>query len=194
VSTQLWLLAGAAAYLAVLILVLALLKAAKSADEAEERAAVRELPLWATQPVPPERRRAVIEASGEWLARRMADAHAALNVERIAVVLRDPADRRTWVVEACVGVRGLCGTAMTGRTPGAVGLLVGRESGPGRPWSVASAPIAVDGDVVGEVAVATRRAWGLRGHDDELLERLAALLARHARDGELDAATRRGAA
>jgi hypothetical protein len=180
-STPLWVLAGAAAYLALLAFTLSLFTMAKRADEAAARAA-------------PERPPSVIEASSSWLARRVADAHAALGVERIVVVLRDPADRRTWVVEACVGVADLCGTAIEGDVEGGFAWLLTGEGDDERPWHVTSAAIAVDGAIVGEVAMATRRARGLGQRDGELLERLAGLVARHVRETETYGGSRRGAA
>jgi hypothetical protein len=180
-STPLWVLAGAAAYLALLVVTLSLLTMAKRADEAAVRAT-------------PERPPTVTEASSSWLARRVADAHAAVGVERMVVVLRDPADRRTWVVEACVGVPGLCGTAISAEVEGGFAWLLTGEGDDQLPWSVTSAAIAVDGAIVGEVAMATRRSRGLRPHDGELLERLAGLVARHLREAEIYGSPRRGAA
>ena len=180
-STPLWVLAGAAAYLALLAFTLSLLTLAKRADEAAARAV-------------PERPPSVIEASSSWLARRVADAHAALGVERIVVVLRDPADRRTWVVEACVGVPGLCGTAIGGEVEGGFARLLTGEGDDRLPWSVTSAAIAVDGAIVGEIAMATRRRRGFGSHDGELLERLAGLVARRVREAEINGASWRGAA
>jgi hypothetical protein len=193
-STPLWVLAGAAAYLALLVFTLSLLTLAKRADEAAARTA-REHPPVADGPMPAAREPgAVIEASSSWLGRRVADAHAALGVERMLVVLRDPADRRTWVVEGCVGVPGLCGTAISGEVEGGFAWLLTSEGDDRLPWRVTSAAIAVDGAIVGEVAMATRRSRGLGAHDGELLERLAALVARRVREGDIHGASRRGAA
>ena len=183
-STPLWVLAGAAVYLALLVFILLLLTLATRADEAAARAAP-------ARPPDPREGPTVIEASSSWLGRRVADACAALAVERMLVVLRDPADRRTWVVEACVGVPGLCGTAMSGEVEGGFAWLLTGSGDDRLPWRVSSAAIAVEGAIVGEVAIATRRSRGLGRHDGELLERLADLVARRVAEAESRGARRR---
>lgn len=181
-SALLWIAIGVAVWIGLIVLVLSLLTMAKRGDEA----IASELPAapgWAgaphEEPRPPAERG--VEATSPWLGQRTADAQNTLGVERIAVVLRDPDDPDAWIVEACGGVRDLCGTMVAVATDSGTAALLTEKSDDRRPWTVASTPIEVDGALVGEVAVATRRARGLQPRDIEFLDRFAGVLAGHVR-------------
>lgn len=141
-----------------------------------------------------------VRATGE-LARRLAeDVLGALGVERVAVVMHDPAAPGTGVVEACCGRPELVGSTVP--VTGGFGWGAGPESGflvadqeDAAAWELVSVPIAIDSGLDGTVAVATQRGRGLTGRDVELLERLGTRAARHSdrrrRAGRFDRRTER---
>ena len=126
-----------------------------------------------------------VRATGELVGRLAEDVLGVLRVERVAVVMHDPATPGTGVVEACCGRPELVGATVP--VTGGFGWGAGPESAflvADRPdrgsWAVVSVPVAVEAELTGTVAVATRRRRGLTGSDVQLLERLATRAALHA--------------
>jgi hypothetical protein len=126
-----------------------------------------------------------VRATGELVGRLDEDVLSVLQVERVAVVMHDPATPDVGVVEACCGRPELVGSTVP--VTGGFGWGEGPESAflvadrPDRAsWAVVSVPVSVDAGLTGTVAVATQRRRGLTGSDVQLLERLATRAARHA--------------
>lgn len=163
-STITWVLAGGCVWVLFNVAILALLKAASTDPE----------------PGPDD-----VRATGELVGRLAEDVLGVLRVERVAVVMHDPAAPGTGVVEACGGRPELVGSTVP--VTGGFGWGEGPESSflvadrPDRTsWAVVSVPVAVDTRLTGTVAVATQRRRGLTGSDVQLLEQLATRAARHA--------------
>ena len=172
-STISWVLVGGGVWILINLAVLSLLAAARN------------------EPDPPTQ---YIRATGEFVGRLAEDVLGVLGVERVAVVMHDPATPGTGVVEACAGRPELVGTTVP--VTGGFGWGKGPESDfliadePDDPyWAVVSVPIAVEAGLTGTVAVATRRRRGLIASDVRLLERLGARAARHS-DRQQDRAAR----
>lgn len=162
-STIAWVLVGGAAWVLCNLAILAFLAAARTE---------------------PERQVADIHATGELVGRLAEDVLGVLGVERVAVVMHDPAAPGKGVVEACAGRPELVGSTVP--VTGGFGWGAGPESdflvadqGDSTGWAVVSVPIAIDSGLAGTVAVATRRDRGLTAGDVQLLERLGSRAARH---------------
>lgn len=170
-STITWILVGGGVWVLFNLAILALLAAARSNREAEP---------------------ADIRATGELVGRLAEDVLGVLGVERVAVVMHDPATPGEGVVEACCGRPELVGSCVP--ATGGFGWDAGPESDflvadePDDGWAVVSVPIAVETGLTGTVAVATRRARGLTPNDVELLQRLGSRAARHSDRQEQPAA------
>jgi|SRR5215207_2333163 len=125
-----------------------------------------------------------VHGTSESVCRLAEDVLGVLRVERVAVVLHDPARPGTGVVEACCGRPHLVGTRVPvtggfgwGTGPESSFLIEDRFDAPA--WSVVSVPIPTDDGVAGTVAVATSRERGLGARDVLLLERLSSRAASH---------------
>jgi GAF domain-containing protein len=151
-------------WLAILVLLMAILATSKRANE-ESVYALRLLQ----------------EGTGELLADVAATVHRALEAERVTVVLMDPGAPASGQVGGCFGAPGLVGrhvhvaaTRGTGIVDAAdaarLGLPAAAE-GPGR-WTFAHLPLTGEGRLVGAVTVASRsRAFS--DSDLALIERVA---------------------
>jgi signal transduction protein with GAF and PtsI domain len=159
-----------AAYAVFVGFVLAILTAAKHADELAERwhgelpAAVEALP-----------------AHGA-LGRLVADVRSALDVDRVTVVVSDPAEPASGLVGACIGARGLVGSRVhveaepvTGTLSAAQAAVLGlaAETDDDGPWTYAYVPIAGGDEVLGAVTVASRRARAFTQRELTSIECLA---------------------
>jgi hypothetical protein len=171
-STIIWVLVGGGVWVLFNLAILALLAAARTGPG----------------PAP-----ADIRATGELVGRLAEDVLGVLGVERVAVVMHDPATPDRGVVEACCGRPELVGSTVPvtggfgwGAGPESDFLVADQQDGG---WAVVSIPIAVDTGLTGTVAVATRRPRGLTASDVALLERLGSRAARHS-DRQQEAATR----
>jgi GAF domain-containing protein len=125
-----------------------------------------------------------VSGTSEAVCRLAEDVLGVLQVERVAVVLHDPARPGTGVVEACCGRLELVGTRVPvtggfgwGTGPESSFLIEDRFDAPA--WSVVSVPIPTEDGAAGTVAVATSRERGLGARDVLLLERLSSRAASH---------------
>ena len=116
------------------------------------------------------------------LGRLAVTVHDTLEAERVAVVLSDADAPGTGVVAACFGVRGMLGSRVPVLAEPATGLLSADEVaelglGDGdpddEPWAVAQLPIAGGDELLGALAVASRRKREFDASDLRVLERLA---------------------
>jgi GAF domain len=171
-------------YVVFVACVLAVLTAAKRADEAMEQEPgpspeAREAAEPARSPSPPP-----VEALPAYdaLGRLAGDVRGALGAKRIAVVVSDPGDPGSGTVVASLGAPELLGSHVrisTDPASGAPGpdeariLGIGHDGRPRVPWRFARVPMAAHGHVVGVVAVAARRPRAFTRRDITFLERLA---------------------
>ena len=156
------------AYLAFLMLLLALLTVASRADDQAERqfAAVR-----GTVAALPDHAA---------LARVAAEVCETLQAERVAVVLSDPDEPHTGVIRACLGAPGLLGSRVPVEPTPATGVLGAPDAptlGLAQPaeseaWTYAHVPIAGPDDVLGTVTAA-RRSRAFAQADLALIEHVA---------------------
>jgi hypothetical protein len=116
------------------------------------------------------------------LGRLAVAVHDTLEAERVAVVISDADEPGTGVVAACFGVTGMLGNRVPVVAEPATGLLSADEVaelglGDGdpdeEPWAVAQLPIAGADELLGALAVASRRERVFDASDLRLLERLA---------------------
>jgi hypothetical protein len=116
------------------------------------------------------------------LGRLAVAVHDTLEAERVAVVISDADEPGTGVVAACFGVTGMLGSRVPVVAEPATGLLSADEVaelglGDGdpdeEPWAVAQLPIAGADELLGALAVASRRERVFDASDLRLLERLA---------------------
>jgi hypothetical protein len=156
------------AYLVFLACTLAVLTVAKRADEQAERqgralrGSVETLP------------------DHDVLGRVAAEVCAALQAERVSVVLSDPNKPTTGVIRACVGAPGLLGSRVLVEATPAVGALGASEApilglarqARSEAWTYAHVPIAGPREVVGAVTAASRSRTFAEA-DLALIERVA---------------------
>jgi hypothetical protein len=185
VTTLLLVLGG---YLVFVACVLAILTAAKRADEAMERSAPSP-GAWLPDAPAPAAGAPPVEALPAYdaLGRLAGDVRGALGAKRIAVVVSDPGDPGSGTVVASLGAPELLGSHVrisTDPASGAPGpddawiLGIGAEGRPRVPWRFARVPMAAGDNVVGVVSVAARRPRAFTRRDMTFLERLADRAAR----------------
>lgn len=176
-------------YVAFVVCVLCILTAAKRADEAMERTQRAAPGDWAADVPPAADGAPPVETLPAYdaLGRLAGDVRGALGAKRIAVVVSDPGDPGSGTVVASLGAPELLGSHVrisTDPASGAPGpdeariLGIGREGRPRVPWRFARVPMATHGNVVGMVAVASRRPRAFTRRDITFLERLAGRAAR----------------
>jgi hypothetical protein len=184
-------------YVLFVAFVLAVMTAAKRGDEAMDREqasrhagpAAWQGQLLARQGEPPR-----VEALPAYdaLGRLAGDVRGALGAKRIAVMVSDPEDPGTGTVVASLGAPELLGSRVRISTDFASGspgpeearvLGIGHEGRPRVPWRFARVPIATEQNVLGVVAVASRRPRAFTSRDVTFLERLAGRVA-HQLDDE----------
>jgi hypothetical protein len=170
--TVLWI-AAAVGYVAVAALAIAMLRAAKRADEARDGVLAAVLdealvaaPAWEDSTSAPAVH--VLPEHGP-LGGLAGDVRGALGVDRVAIVVSDPDAPGMGVVAACCGSPDLLG----GRVPLVTVPATGALNVGGLPWHFARVPIRGASGVLGTVIVAGRRGGPFAARDLAFLERLA---------------------